>query len=73
MLLFCLGKKIGQTIDRASDNSVMQLRCLILLKFEYNRYERCQDVVVQIDDDAKDGGPEMAWHLCSFYQDILLS
>ena len=26
-----------------------------------------------IDDYAKDGGPEVAWHLCSFYQDPLRS
>ena len=26
-----------------------------------------------IDDYAKDGGPEVVWHLCSFYQDPLRS
>ena len=25
----------------------------------------------RIDDYAKDGGPEVTWHLCSFYQDPL--
>ena len=28
---------------------------------------------VSIDDYDKDGGPEMVWHLCSFYQDPLRS
>ena len=26
-----------------------------------------------IDDYAKDGGPEVVWQLCSFYQDPLRS
>ena len=26
-----------------------------------------------IDNYAKDGGPEVVWHLCSFYQDPLRS
>ena len=26
-----------------------------------------------VDDFAKDGGPEVVWHLCSFYQDPLRS
>ena len=31
----------------------------------------CMDLT--IDDYAKDGGPEVVWHLCSFYQDPLRS
>ena len=27
----------------------------------------------EIDDYAKDGGPEVVWHLCSFYQEPLRS
>ena len=28
---------------------------------------------VPIDDYAKDGGPDVVWHLCGFYQDPLRS
>ena len=32
-----------------------------------------QPQLLSIDDYAKNGGPEVVWHLCSFYQDPLRS
>ena len=48
-------------------------RCRLFSILSCPSIKLCFHTILPIDDYAKDGGPEMVWHLRSFYQDPLRS